>query len=363
MISLHSYSRLVLFPWGWRATPSPNHTQFQTLGAKFGYFNNYKVCQAGAPGCIYMADGTTDDWTYGELGVAAYTFEVGTAFFQQCNYFENTILPENMPALRYAAKAARQPYQTPAGPDALQVAVTPTRILSGTVVSLTAQLDDTRYRSNNFVDEPVQPIAAARYSIATPSWLTGTQTYSMTAIDGLFDSTVESVQAPVDTANWPAGRHLLLVEGQDTDGHWGAPSGVFVDVVDSPYGVAAATSPVSATVAAGRTLSYTLTVTNTGLAVDTFALTVLSSPWTLRAPARIGPLGPLVTATATLEVDAPVDALVGSTQTISVAVASTADDSRQAVSQLVVTVAAPTAEEGSQEPAPIRIFLPFIERR
>jgi hypothetical protein len=116
-------------------------------------------------------------------------------------------------------------------------------------------------------------------------------------------------------------------------------------------------------VAAGRTLSYTLTVTNTGLAVDTFALTVLSSPWTLRAPARIGPLGPLVTATATLEVDAPVDALVGSTQTISVAVASTADDSRQAVSQLVVTVAAPTAEEGSQEPAPIRIFLPFIERR
>jgi len=51
------------------------------------------------------------------LGVAAYTFEIGTAFFQACNDFENTILPENMPALLYGFKAARRPYQTPAGPE------------------------------------------------------------------------------------------------------------------------------------------------------------------------------------------------------------------------------------------------------
>ena len=39
--------------------------------------------------------------------------------------FENTILPDNLPALLYAAKVARTPYLTPAGPDALDLAATP----------------------------------------------------------------------------------------------------------------------------------------------------------------------------------------------------------------------------------------------
>ncbi|NIV31744.1 MAG: peptidase M14, partial [Anaerolineae bacterium] len=84
------------------------HTQLETLGRKFGYFNGYEVCQSGEPGCIYATTGTTDDWAYGELGLAAYTFELGTAFFQGCSYFEGTILPRNLPALLYAFKAARR---------------------------------------------------------------------------------------------------------------------------------------------------------------------------------------------------------------------------------------------------------------
>lgn len=58
---------------------------------------------------FYPTDGTTDDFAYGELGLAAYTFELGTSFFQSCSYFENNLVTWNIPALVYAAKAAQAP--------------------------------------------------------------------------------------------------------------------------------------------------------------------------------------------------------------------------------------------------------------
>ena len=96
-----------------------NGTELATLGRKFGYYNGYEVCNA--PVCLYNASGTTDDFTYGEFGVASYTFELGTDFFESCSSFTSSTLPNNMPALYYAAKAARRPYQNPSGPDPLNV--------------------------------------------------------------------------------------------------------------------------------------------------------------------------------------------------------------------------------------------------
>ena len=66
---------------------APNGPALQTLGRKFAYFNNYTPEQAIG---LYPTDGTTDDFGYGDLGVASYTFELGTAFFQDCSTFENT---------------------------------------------------------------------------------------------------------------------------------------------------------------------------------------------------------------------------------------------------------------------------------
>ena len=227
-ITLHSYGELVLFPYGFRPTPSPNHVQLETLGRKFGYFNGYEVCQSGEPGCIYPTTGTTDDWAYGELGLAAYTFELGTDFFQYCPYFGNVIIPENFPALLYAAKAARRPYQTPAGPESFDVTVVPTTTLVGVPVTLTAVTDDTRYDSNGWEDEPVQHIAAARYTVDAPSWITAAVSYPMSPTDGAFDAAVETVHAVVDTTGWAPGRHILFVEGQDGHGNWGVPTAVFL---------------------------------------------------------------------------------------------------------------------------------------
>jgi hypothetical protein len=230
-ISVHSYGQLVLFPYGFRSTPAPNDAELRTLGRKFGYFNGYEICQAGEPNCIYLTSGTTDDWSYGELGIASYTFELGTSFFQACSSFENVILPENLPALRYAAKAARRPYQEPRGPDTLAVTAPGAPAASGPPFVLTATADDTRSDSNGWGQEPMQHIAAARYSIDLPPWKSGAVLHPLNAADGAFDAPTESLTASVDTTRLSAGRHILFVESQDAEGSWGADSAAFFEIL------------------------------------------------------------------------------------------------------------------------------------
>ncbi len=146
-ITLHSYGDLILYPWGWRSTPAPNGPALDRLGRKLAFFNGYTVCQAGAVGCLYQTDGSTDDWVYGELGVAAYNFELGTEFFQGCSVFEGAILQPNLDALLYAAKVARQPYTLPAGPDAVAVVAAPALVQPGERVTVTATVDRARFVS------------------------------------------------------------------------------------------------------------------------------------------------------------------------------------------------------------------------
>ena len=228
-ISLHSYSELVLFPWGWTSSPAPNTTALQTLGRKFGYYNGYQVCNG--PTCLYGTSGTTDDYTYGKLGVSSYTFEIGQNFFESCSFFESNILPKNMPALSYAFKSARRPYENPAGPDTLAVTANPATVAVGGSLVLTATADDTRYNSNGWGNEATQAILAARYSLDLPSWKAAS-TVAMNASDGAFDSAVEAVSATINTTGWSAGRHTIFVEAQDASGNWGVPSAVFVTISD-----------------------------------------------------------------------------------------------------------------------------------
>lgn len=226
-ITLHSYGDLVLWPWTWSTTPAPNSTQLQTLGRKLAYFNQYTPEQAVY---LYPTTGSSDDWAYGELGIAAYTFEIGNTFFQDCGTFENTIYPHNREALLYAFKAARRPYQNPAGPDSLNLSLSSAVVAAGTTAILNATADDTRYRAGS--GEPVQAIAAVRFSIDQPSWETGAILQAMEAEDGTFDTSIEVAQAQLETFFLTPGRHTLFVESQDASGNWGVPSAIFLTVLD-----------------------------------------------------------------------------------------------------------------------------------
>jgi hypothetical protein len=226
LLSLHSYAELVLFPWGWTADTCPNHAALQALGGKFGFFNRYLVYPSNR---LYPTTGTADEWAYGELGVAAFTFEMGTAFFESCEAFERQVYPSNRLALYYAAKACRQPYVAPAGPDVVDVSVVPAAVLLGGACTLAA-VADTRRTFGVTPLPPSRPVAAARYSVDAPSWVAGVLTHPLSPSEGAFDSTVETVRATLDTAGWAPGRHTVFVEAQDADGRWGVPTAVFIQI-------------------------------------------------------------------------------------------------------------------------------------
>jgi hypothetical protein len=288
--------------------------------------------------CLYGTSGTTDDFTYGEFGVASYTFEMGQSFFESCSAFTTKVLPQNMPALYYAAKAARRPYQNPAGPDSLQVTVSATDVISGKPLTLRAVADDTRYNSNGWGNEPTQAIAAARYSVDAPAWITGTQTYSMTATDGAFNTNTENVKANVDTKGWTLGRHTLFVESRDAAGNWGVPGAVFVNVTDSPYDVTLSQPTLPSSGKAGSTLAYRLTVTNTGLLTDNFAITVSGSTWPVTAPTHLGPLAPAASAPLTVTVGIPLTATLGASDSLTLTVASETKATSRSAQRLTTQV-------------------------
>ncbi len=247
-LDIHSHGRLVLWPWGWTPDPAPNATGLQTFGRKMAYFNGHTPKQGYG---LYPTDGTTKAFGYGELGIPAYTIEVGTTFFQDCSYFENILVPDNIPALLYAVKVARTPYMTPGGPDAVNVALdsgsTPPGIPAGTVVTLSAAADDTRYNNSNGT-EPSQNIAAAEYYMDVPPWVTDPVPIpiAMSPSDGSFNSTVEAVEAAIDTTGWSEGQHIIFVHGQDKDGNWGAFSAVFLYIDNSGTPPPAAPSNLTA---------------------------------------------------------------------------------------------------------------------
>lgn len=224
--SLHSYGEMVLYPWEAITSAPPNQTALRTLGRRLGFFNQYTVCQT----CFPSTAGTTVDEAYGEYGVAAYTFEVGNDFFEPCTNFENPIWPQNREAFLFAAKAARRPYQEPAGPAAINVALSAAQ--TATPVTVTARIDDTRYFSGGQGTEPTQAIAAAFFTVDTPPG-PGVPATPLAPVDGSFNTSAENVTGTLDPAGLTPGRHLVYVYGQDTTGQNGVPTAIFLEVLDT----------------------------------------------------------------------------------------------------------------------------------
>lgn len=228
-LDMHSYSELVLWPWGSTSAAAPNGAALQTLGRRFAFFNGYTPMQSVG---LYPTDGTSEGPSYGELGVAAYTFEMGTSFFQSCSVYNGTIQPNNLPALVYAAKVVRTPYLTPAGPDVLNVAL-PASVTAGTPATLTAQVTDTRFNQSNGT-EAVQAITSASAYIGVPPWAQGAVAIPLTASDGSFNSSTENVTGALPTAGLANGKYLVYVVGRDAAGATGPVTAGFLNVGSAP---------------------------------------------------------------------------------------------------------------------------------
>lgn len=169
--------------------------------------------------------------------MAAYTFELGTQFFQQCSVYENTILPDNLPALIYAAKVVRTPYITPSGPDSINLSLSNGAsiggVAAGTPVVLNATANDARFNNSNG-SESTQNVNASQYYIDIPPWQQGAVAQTMTPTDGAFNERSETVSATINTSGLNNGKHIAYVRSRDTDGVWGAVSAVFLNITAAP---------------------------------------------------------------------------------------------------------------------------------
>ncbi len=233
---IHSYSQLVLWPWGWTtpgpgaADAAPDVVPLEALGRRFAWFNGYTPQQSND---LYPTDGTTDDTAYGELGVAAYTFELGTAFFQDCALFEDRILPDNLRALIFAARNARAPYRTASGPDPREIVVEPDLAVRGESISLRAIIDDTRFSNSTGGSQSAQPIAAATVWLGTPPWRAGASALAMAPADGAWNQSSEAASISIDTGSIASGRQLAFVQGRDAAGNEGPIAAGFLQVYEA----------------------------------------------------------------------------------------------------------------------------------
>lgn len=216
-ISVHSSGDIVFYPWEGMNAPPPNLAGLRGLAQKMGFATTFAACQNCFLG---PASGTNTDHVYERLGIAAFTFEIGTSFGQSCASFENTVLPQTLEGLFTALRHTHRAYQTPLGPDVLNVQFTP----AGSGGLLTATADDSR-RAVNGGGEPVdenQPIAQVRFTIGQPPWQAA-QSWPLTPVDGAFDSAVEEAQTTVPD-NLLQGAQIIFVYAEDADGNIGPPA-------------------------------------------------------------------------------------------------------------------------------------------
>lgn len=105
MMSYHSFSNLILWPWGYTKQRNPNQLLVET-GKKLGEITGYRPEQASD---LYIASGITDDFTFGKLGLLSYTTEMGSwgdGFDPPYSTVVNRFWGENRPAALYLINLA-----------------------------------------------------------------------------------------------------------------------------------------------------------------------------------------------------------------------------------------------------------------
>ena len=200
------------------------------------------------------------------------------------------------------------------------------------------------------------PHQAERWVTLTPpitQCLQGGRWYTLTLEGEILDDQVHYNRFTVDQqshdlnitvtpASTPEEPDRLAIAVQLDGNYAESPYNVFVDKVSfvrsALRGVALTPSAATQSGNPGTSVTYTLALTNTGNAQDTFIMTVGSTAFTTTAtPATVGPLNSGVTRTVTVTVQIPANAAGGASNVAIVTAASLGDATKSASSTLTTT--------------------------
>jgi len=112
-VYFHSYSNLILWPWGYDYVLTPDNGLFSIMGDSMTVYNGYTPEPAHG---LYPANGVTDDWGYGEQLLKnknlAFTFEVGSGsdgFWPDPSRIP-ALIAENLGPILFMSRVADNPY-------------------------------------------------------------------------------------------------------------------------------------------------------------------------------------------------------------------------------------------------------------
>lgn len=116
LLTFHTYSELILYPWGYTNKPVANSKDlavFKTMATTMAKWNHYTP---EASHQLYITSGDTVDWAYGELGIFAFTFEMspgssaGPSGFYPIPMFIDRVFNDNLKPCLYLLQVAGDPY-------------------------------------------------------------------------------------------------------------------------------------------------------------------------------------------------------------------------------------------------------------
>jgi len=228
-LDIHSYGKLILWPFGHKAEPSENDNGFIHLGNKLAWFNQYTPKQAIG---LYPTDGTSDDVSYGELGVAALTFELGSSFFEGCGQYNSQIKPDNLLAFAYAAKVSKAPYLLSLGIDVSVLKVNQSLGQTTVTAATPVDLEIGATLKQSTLTQSSKQLASFEYVI-DGSFESSNDITVLTQSLAFDEAGAATSLSQIDTSGLTPGQHLLSVRAKDDQGQYGVPSSVFINISDN----------------------------------------------------------------------------------------------------------------------------------
>ena len=122
LLSFHTFSELILYPWGhtYDKINKPRDLQvYETMAKQMSKWNGYTPQQSSD---LYIASGDTTDWTYGQQGIFSFTFELsprsmwfGGGFYPGEGVIDK-VFNDNLKPCLYMIDLADDPYRVLAKP-------------------------------------------------------------------------------------------------------------------------------------------------------------------------------------------------------------------------------------------------------
>jgi hypothetical protein len=221
LLTYHSHGNLVLWPWGYTYDPisdADDRQVHEIMGQGYASYTGYTPQQASD---LYIADGTTDDWSYGvtqndAMPCFSFTIEMGNEFYPPPSALPN-MCADNYDGVLYFIDCADNPYKVLPTPEPLEITnPSNNETVSGTV-NVTCDAEPEIVKVEFYIDSESTPRHTDTTSPFSWSWDTtgdsdGSHTITAEGYDsgdGLVDD--DSVNVTVDNAGSCLGTVLLGV--------------------------------------------------------------------------------------------------------------------------------------------------------